>query len=163
MPYRKINLSLAVVLSLLAAALWLWQPQLFEGTATPRLKPDDARLLAIGEQVYLKHCAACHGAQLEGQPEWRSRGADGRLPAPPHDASGHTWHHPDQVLFDITKLGVAAVAKMPDYASAMPAYQGVLSDEQIVAVLSWIKSRWPPSVRERHDLINAESRKNAKP
>ena len=163
MPTRKITLSLAVVLALAAAALWLWQPQLFNGAATPLLKPDDARLLAIGEKVYVSHCAACHGAQLEGQPEWRTRGADGRLPAPPHDASGHTWHHADEVLFNITKQGVAVVAKMPDYQSAMPVYQGVLSDEQIVAVLSWIKSRWPPSARERQDLINAEHRKAARP
>ena len=85
------------------------------------LRTDDAKVLATGAAVYQKHCAACHGARLEGQPRWRERDAQGRMPAPPHDASGHTWHHPDQLLFDITKHGVAKAAKLKDYDSAMPA------------------------------------------
>ena len=60
-----------------------------------RLDTGDAQVLATGKAVYERHCAACHGANLEGQPNWRSRDPSGRLPAPPHDASGHTWHHPD--------------------------------------------------------------------
>jgi hypothetical protein len=48
---------------------------------------------------------ALPGANLEGQPNWKERQANGRLPAPPHDASGHTWHHPDAQLFGITKQG----------------------------------------------------------
>ena len=67
------------------------------------------------------------------------------MPAPPHDASGHTWHHADRPLFTITKLGVGAV--VPDYESDMPAFEGILSDDEIVAVLAWIKSTWPE--RER--------------
>ena len=58
------------------------------------LRPDDAAVLAQGQRVYVAHCAACHGAQLESQPNWRERGPDGRLPAPPHDASGHTGTTP---------------------------------------------------------------------
>ena len=70
------------------------------------LLPNDAEVVALGETVYAAQCAACHGASLEGQPNWRERGADGRLPAPPHDATGHTWHHPDAVLFELTKHGL---------------------------------------------------------
>lgn len=121
------------------------------------LKPGDATTLALGETVYRERCASCHGAALEGQPEWRTRGADGRLPAPPHDASGHTWHHPDETLFRITKYGVANAAGLKGYVSAMPAYERVLSDAEIIAVLSWIKSRWPPTVRDKHDQINAQA------
>jgi hypothetical protein len=91
---------------------------------------------------------------LEGQPNWRERGPDGRLPAPPHDASGHTWHHPDELLFRITKHGVAKAANLKDYVSAMPAYDGVLSDAEIVAALSWIKAQWPAYIRVRHDELN---------
>jgi mono/diheme cytochrome c family protein len=91
---------------------------------------------------------------LEGQPNWRERGPDGRLPAPPHDASGHTWHHPDELLFRITKHGVAKAANLKDYVSAMPAYDGVLSDAEIVAALSWIKAQWPADIRVRHDELN---------
>ena len=65
----------------------------------------DGRDLDRGRAVYSEHCAACHGADLEGQPDWRSPGADGIYPAPPHDATGHTWHHSNAQLFDYTRLG----------------------------------------------------------
>jgi mono/diheme cytochrome c family protein len=124
-----------------------------------RLRPDDPTLLATGERIYATQCASCHGAQLEGQAEWRTRGADGLLPAPPHDASGHTWHHPDEMLFRITKYGVASLIGDPSYRTAMPVYEQVLSDEEIIAVLSWIKAQWPASVREKHDQMNAQAAK----
>lgn len=123
------------------------------------LRPDDASVVTRGERVYRTHCESCHGARLEGQPNWRERSADGRLPAPPHDASGHTWHHPDDMLFRVTKYGLARVAKLKDYNSAMPVYDGVLSDEDIIAVLSWIKAQWPADIRERHDRINLQTKR----
>lgn len=128
------------------------------GTQTPAhaLQPNDAGVLANGERIYVAHCAACHGAELQGQADWRTRAAKGLLPAPPHDASGHAWHHPNETLFRITKYGVAKAAGRQDYKSSMPAYQGVLSDAEIVAVLSWIHPRWPPQVRDRHDQMNAQ-------
>lgn len=125
------------------------------GDAGALLRPNDAQLVTRGAVVYTTHCAACHGAQLQGQPEWRTRGADGLLPAPPHDASGHTWHHPDETLFRITKYGVASIIGDPTYKSAMPIYEGILSDNEIVAVLSWIKAQWPAAVRNKHDAFNA--------
>ena len=127
------------------------------------LRPDDAKVLARGKQVYAAQCAACHGPALEGQPQWRERGPNGLLPAPPHDASGHTWHHADEVLFRITKHGVAQAVGLKDYLSAMPIYEGVLSDDEIIAVLSWIKAQWPAPVRQRHDQINAQARPAAPP
>lgn len=124
-----------------------------------RLRADDAAVVAAGRKVYEAHCAACHGAQLQGQPNWRERDAQGRLPAPPHDASGHTWHHPDEVLFRITKHGVAKAANLKDYDSAMPAYEGVLADAEIVAVLSWIKAQWPREIREKQEEVDAAARR----
>ena len=103
--------------------------------------------LARGRQLYDLHCAACHGAKLEGQPKWRERLPNGKLPAPPHDASGHTWHHPDRVLFEITRNGIAHFAP-PGYASDMPAFGGRLSDDDIRAVLAYIKSTWPEETRK---------------
>jgi mono/diheme cytochrome c family protein len=126
-----------------------------------RLKPEDTAVVTEGRKVYEAHCATCHGSQLQGQANWRERDSHGRLPAPPHDASGHTWHHPDEVLFRITKLGVAKAANLKDYDSAMPAYEGVLTDAQIVAVLSFIKAQWPPEIRRRHDELNEAAKKNA--
>ncbi|AMO23538.1 c-type cytochrome [Ramlibacter tataouinensis] len=126
-----------------------------------RLQPADAAVVAAGRKVYEAHCAACHGMQLQGQPNWRERDSNGRLPAPPHDASGHTWHHTDEVLFRITKMGVAKAANLKDYDSGMPAYDGVLTDAQIVAALSFIKSQWPPEIRRRHDELNEAQKKRA--
>ena len=119
-----------------------------------RLRPDDVAVVAAGKQVYERQCAACHGAKLEGQPNWRMRDAAGRLPAPPHDGSGHTWHHPDEVLFRIVKEGVAKAANLQDYQSAMPVYGGVLTDAEIVAALSYIKANWPQDIRRKHDELN---------
>jgi mono/diheme cytochrome c family protein len=117
------------------------------------LRPDDGSVVARGKEIYGAACASCHGANLEGQPNWRDRGPDGLLPAPPHDDTGHTWHHPDAVLFEITKFGMQKFAG-PDYKSAMPAFEGRLSDDDVLAVLSFIESTWPPNIRRRHDAIN---------
>lgn len=108
------------------------------------IDPTDAAMVADGQQIYERHCSACHGANLEGQADWRQRLPNGRLPAPPHDASGHTWHHPDAVLFGIVKEGLLPGKYAPtDYESDMPAFGSVLSDDEIRAVLAYIKSTWP--------------------
>lgn len=118
------------------------------------LEPDNRTVMARGEAVYARNCASCHGNNLEGQPDWQTRDEDGFMPAPPHDESGHTWHHPDQLLFNITKLGVVKAANLKDYKTRMPAFEGILSDDDIIAVLSFIKSRWPEEVQRRHDELN---------
>ena len=117
------------------------------------LMPDDEHVVTRGKQVYQVHCAACHGAARESQPNWRQRTPDGKLPAPPHDETGHTWHHHDAQLFELTKLVPAALVR-GGYESDMPGYADVLSDADIVAVLSFIKSTWPAEIRRRHDRIN---------
>jgi Cytochrome c, mono- and diheme variants len=98
-----------------------------------------------GRQVYVDYCASCHGANLEGQPNWKQRLPTGRLPAPPHDATGHTWHHSDRQLFRIVKEGPAAM--MPGYETDMPGFGAVLDDGEIAAVLDYIKSTWPERQR----------------
>ncbi|MEW7008462.1 MULTISPECIES: c-type cytochrome [unclassified Lentilitoribacter] len=118
--------------------------------------PDDKQLVKIGKEIYADNCASCHGANLEGQtPNWRSPGPDGKLPAPPHDQTGHTWHHTDALLFNLTKYGLAKAAGLKNYGSNMPIYEDILTDEEIVAVLSFIKSTWPKEIIERHDQMNA--------
>ena len=120
---------------------------------------DDAMRLALGQAVYAEAGASCHGANLEGQPNWQTRLANGRLPAPPHDETGHTWHHPDQMLFDITKRGVAAFAP-EGYESDMPGFADSLSDEEIWAVLAYIKSTWPAEIRAQQESIHARYQGN---
>lgn len=105
----------------------------------------DAQIVARGAVIYAENCAKCHGAELQGQAQWRLRDADGFLPAPPHDETGHTWHHPDQVLFDITKYGSTEMVGK-GYQSNMPGFEGQLSDAQIGEVLAFIKSTWPSDI-----------------
>lgn len=154
---RWIYAALAVALTLIAALLWRDAVQRgHAGAAHGVPDMDDARRIAAGSRVYAAHCAACHGAHLEGQPDWRTRRADGRLPAPPHDDSGHTWHHPFDVLFAITKHGMVPPHAPAGYASDMPAFGGRLSDEDIWNVLAFIRSRWSDKVRKTHDELQRQ-------
>ena len=117
--------------------------------------PDNPRQVALGKPVYDQQCASCHGIKLEGQPRWQEKLPSGRMPAPPHDASGHTWHHPDSVLFGITKQGlIPGKYAPPKYESDMPAFAGVLSDEEIWAVLAFIKNTWPEKIRKAQAEVN---------
>lgn len=155
-PLRRTAAAAVILLVAVPAAVGLW---LWLRPAPPiRLEPENAALVAEGRQVYETSCARCHGAKMEGQPDWRTRLPNGRLPAPPHDASGHTWHHGDALLFRITKDGMAAVAP-PDYPSDMPAFRGVLSDHQIIAALSYVKSTWPAEIRHRQDALNRQEQR----
>lgn len=99
-----------------------------------------------GRSLYETNCASCHGAQLEGQPDWMSRLPNGRLPAPPHDETGHSWHHSDGQLFRIVKEGLAAIA--PGYETDMPAFADRMTDDEIRAVIDFIKSTWPDRERD---------------
>jgi len=128
------------------------------GTVTARFgigtaDPDNADQVRRGRVVYAQHCANCHGANLQGQPNWRQRNDDGTLPAPPHDVSGHTWHHPDDLLFNYTKRGGKAMAPA-GFKSNMPAFDGVLKNADIWDVLAFIKSRWPANIRSRQTRLN---------
>lgn len=119
--------------------------------------PDNVAQVALGKSVYERTCAYCHGTRLEGQPNWQEKLPSGRMPAPPHDASGHTWHHPDSVLFGITKHGlVPGKYAPPGYQSDMSAFTGVLSDEEIWAVLAYIKSSWPADIRKAQREMTRE-------
>lgn len=116
--------------------------------------PDDGKQVEFGQVVYKANCAACHGSNLEGQPNWRARNPEGRLPAPPHDDTGHTSHHPDIDLFQITKNGVKPPLAPEGYKSDMPSFEGILSDKEIWAVLSYIKSKWSPNILARQNRMN---------
>lgn len=143
MSIRKMGAGLVVLALMVLAAVWAYGVWLKPASAG-YIDPSDDAMVDLGRRVYHAQCAACHGAKLEGQPNWRTRLANGRLPAPPHDISGHTWHHPDAVLFDIVKNGlVPGVTAPPRYESDMPAYAGILSDDEIRASLAYIKTYWP--------------------
>lgn len=117
--------------------------------ASRAVQPADVDL-AEGAALYAEHCAACHGIRLQGEPDWETPGPDGRLPAPPHDDTGHTWHHGDATLFAYTRLGgeAALAARGVEFASGMPGFGDVLSDREIWNVLAFIKSTWPQRIQD---------------
>lgn len=152
------SLAFGIITMVALTLLWIGK-DVYHSVSQPRgfyIDPSDTQHVVYGRSLYVSYCAACHGSKLEGQtPNWRERGANGRLPAPPHDASGHTWHHPDSVLFDITRNGMVPGRTAPEgYESNMPAYAGILSDEEIIAVLAYIKSTWPDDILALHQEVN---------
>ena len=128
-------------------ALALWPSASSEGGISSNLPPVD---IAAGETIYAARCASCHGANMEGAPDWRTPGPDGKYPPPPHDETGHTWHHDDAMLFNYTKLGGDAAMRaqgLPAPDSGMPAFSDVLTDAEIRDVLAYIGSTWPERIR----------------
>ena len=141
MKLKALVISGVVVVAVLGAGYVLLTRSL---APAGYIDPADQALVSLGKKVYAAQCVACHGSALEGQPNWRQRLPNGRLPAPPHDVSGHTWHHPDGVLFDIVKRGLVPGETAPaGYESDMPAYGAILSDEEIRASIAYIKHTWP--------------------
>ncbi len=127
---------------------------------TSKIDLNDIKMVQRGKLLYKRFCSLCHGKKLQGQPDWRTRKADGKLPAPPHDDSGHTWHHPDSVLFAITKYGLVPPNAPEGYQSDMPGWEGTLEDSDIWAVLAYIKSTWPKDILLQQQEINRLSLKN---
>ncbi len=152
---KRYKVILVVPLLLVVASIFASEGT--DGVKTA-LKADDLKVVQAGEVVYQAHCASCHGRYLEGQPDWRTRDENGYLPAPPHDATGHTWHHADDLLFEITKYGASVVVNDPNYKTLMPAYGKILSDDEIVAVLSFIKNSWPEEQRNWQEEVNGTPR-----
>lgn len=125
------------------------------GRAALRWREDaaQARQVSRGAEVYAAECASCHGAKLEGQPRWWEPGADGMLPAPPHDATGHSWQHSDAELVRLVAEG-PTVNAAPGYVSAMPSYAGRLPAADIAVVIAYIKSTWPAGIRAYQTTLN---------
>ncbi len=107
----------------------------------------DPQEIAAGRELYATHCAECHGDNLEGEVDWKEQNEDGSFRAPPHDASGHTWHHGDKNLIEAIILGGARLPEGVGGTSNMPAFGDILTANEIAAVLTFIKSTWPDDIR----------------
>lgn len=113
----------------------------------PRMDASNLEQVAGGRSIYGQACSSCHGESLQGQPNWRERQMNGKLPAPPLDASGRAWRHSDKELFAIVKAGSAAYPAGND--TDMPAFGEQLSDEEIAAALAYVKSVWSADIQAR--------------
>jgi mono/diheme cytochrome c family protein len=122
----------------------LTQQQAQEIPAPPAFAPTE---IALGETVYADNCASCHGVDLEGEAQWKIQNKDDSFRAPPHSADGHTWHHADSLLIEAIREGGARFEGLNIGGSSnMPAFAATLTDEEIIAVLVYIKSTWPDDI-----------------
>jgi mono/diheme cytochrome c family protein len=110
---------------------------------------------AHGAMIYAANCAGCHGDRLQGQADWKHVNAQGRLPAPPLDGTGHGWRHSNAELFHMVKFSVLDQAG-PDYQTDMPAFAGKLSDPDIADVLAYIHAQWPSGIQAAQSFLNPD-------
>lgn len=136
-------LVLVAVLPAVLSVLVACDQQAQVSSASTGLMParqNDPAVLSLGQAVFQQHCSGCHGAQAQGDPNWRKRKPDGKYPPPPLNGSGHAWHHSRAMLHEMIRTG-----SRPGEGD-MPAWQGKLTGDEIDAVISWFQSLWPDQV-----------------
>lgn len=147
-------LLVALFLSIVAASLFACSSAGPTTEAEPvqtssRQSEDEPR---SGRQIFAATCAACHGADGEGVKNWMVRDEDGRLPPPPLNGEGHTWHHSDGVLYGIVSEGGLGLG----FGSNMPAFQDELTREEIITVLEYVKTLWEGKEIDGISLLEAQ-------
>ncbi len=147
--------STVIVLAIaagLALSAWLaFRFLLAEEEDSGFLRWRDPAEIAAGEQLYRASCAGCHGIPGLSKPVAQP---GQRIVPSSHDEEGHTWQHPDFALFRLVRDGEAVANCDPVDAELMPRFRGAVSDSQLVAILSYIKSTWPEEIRAHHDRVN---------
>lgn len=135
-------LPIAAVVVLGIGVVYLVAGSPWDGSPGETAVASSAGPVIDGAELYTANCAACHGANLEGVADWKKSNPDGSLKPPPHDSSGHTWHHGDPTLLAIIANG----GGFPE--TKMPAFGDKLTDAEMVAILEFIKTSWGPDERE---------------
>lgn len=120
--------------------------------SAPASRGHDVATVERGAKLFQENCAACHGANAQGAPNWQQRGPDGKFPAPPLNGSAHDWHHPKAVLVRTIKDGTARLG------GSMPAWRDKLSDEEIEAIIAWFQSLWPEEIYAAWKRMDDEAR-----
>jgi mono/diheme cytochrome c family protein len=87
-----------------------------------------------GSDLYAANCQVCHGD---------SNGAGGRGGAPIHNDRGHTWHHTDAQL-----RGWVLNGKLGSRSAGMPALGDKLTEPEVDAILTFIRSWWTTEQRD---------------
>lgn len=157
--------KLLVLIALLAACQST--TEISNSVAQPTDSPQRAALIAsnpdlqTGQAVYELRCAHCHGYSGEGQLAATVANTEqlGMHTVPPHNASGHTWKHSDQLLRQVILNGI----ENPLDHFAMPPFEGAVSETEIDQLIAYIRlwwtddqRAWQSQVTERHTQIDAE-------
>jgi len=100
-----------------------------------------------GAALYEANCRSCHGGATGGAL---------RDVPPPHNASGHTWHHQDCLLTEITLNGFEDPSAPADRPK-MPAFKGRLSDEEVAAILAYMKTWWTEEQRQWQQQVTRQA------
>lgn len=112
-------------------------------------------VVRAGMVQYKTYCAQCHGRNLQGQPLWKVQDAYAHRRAPAQDDTGHTWQHPDEDLFQKIRTGHFPGTD-PREAPYMPAFAGVMSDQEILEVMAFIKARWSLGIQIAQASLNPD-------
>ena len=99
--------------------------------------------ITTGQKVYEQNCEECHGVKAIGEDPENPGGTLDIAPA--LNGKAHTWHHPPVFLFQKIKN------KIVNKSSPMPRFADILSDDEVNAVLAYIKSLWPEDIRKQYD------------
>lgn len=107
--------------------------------------------LEEGRYLYNYHCAHCHGFDGEGQLAATIGQARelGLHLVPPQDSTGHTWEHPDYLLIRVIEDGIPN----PLMQFPMPSYKGVMSEQEIRNILSYIRLWWTEPQRAHQQAV----------
>ncbi len=107
-----------------------------------------------GGKLFQQSCAACHGQQAQGHPQWRQPMVPGKPTAPPLNGTGHSWHHLKAGLKQTIKHGTVGTG------GNMPSWKDKLTDAQIDQILAWIQSRWPDEIYAAWLITEEKARKS---
>lgn len=123
----------------------------------PTVDPANTEL-AAAQRNYNSYCAHCHGYVGDGQgaPSEERTLALGYKIVPRHDAQGHTWQHPDQLLFETIKYGVDS----PLNLYPMVEYGSRLTDDDIWGIIDYLKRFWTNEQRAHQQRLTEEFAEN---
>jgi mono/diheme cytochrome c family protein len=112
---------------------------------------ESSLLISLGKTVYDKNCASCHGTQGEGKP-----------PHWPPLANNQSIEMQSAVnpIRMVLNGGYPPGTKGNPMPYGMPPFAGLLSDNEVAAVVSYIRTAWgnrgtPVSAREANELRSA--------
>jgi nitrite reductase (NO-forming) len=88
---------------------------------------------AAGAAVFASNCSSCHGADGQGVPN----------AFPPLAKNGYVTGDPKKVIHTVVNgLSGAITVNGKTYSGGMPPFKGTLTNTQIAAVITYIRSSW---------------------